>query len=161
MLFFDRNPDTGEVIPTTYDSMHAYLTSVNHVSERVPHDIRERIATAIDFTALAYDQANLGRQRLFVPLTRSATALAVLAFELSLKRRLGDQVKKTATLGQLIKEAKKQNLLPESELHHAFIHEVYLNRNRIIHGDQDVDDYGIATPEAIGAVVDICNSLVG
>lgn len=157
MQFFDRDLDTGALTPTSYESMRAYLASVNEVSENIPDNAREKIETAIEFTALGYEQAHLGRMHLLGHLSRSATTLAVLALELTLKRQLGDRVKRNATLGPLIDAAREHDLLPETGIHGDFVDELLRNRNQIVHGHPDAPVYGLATHQIVGAVVDLCN----
>ena len=159
MQFFDPIPDIG-MLPTSYESMRAYLVNVNQVSEKVPDDVREKIETAIELTALGYEQANLDRIHLLGHLTKSATTLAVLALELTLKHQLGDRAKRTATLGPLLTLAREHNLLPEAGLQRDFVDELLLNRNQIVHGDRDAPVYGVATHEVIRAIVVLCNLVI-
>lgn len=110
-MFYDRNPDTGAITPTSYESMRAAVLGAHLISDSVPEHIRKRLFTAVDFIALAYEQGNRERQHRFAPLTRSAVTMSLLAIELALKDRLQTAVDKHMTPGPLINQARDAGLL--------------------------------------------------
>lgn len=63
--FFDLDPQTGQAHPTTYDSMRAALLRDIPSDASLPDDVRQVLLAAVDYFALAYEQANIGRTHLY------------------------------------------------------------------------------------------------
>jgi hypothetical protein len=156
-LFFDPDPDTGQMIPTTYESMHAGMLRWHPTSDRVPEDIQELLHTAIDYFALAYEQANTGRMHLYQRLTNDAFTKAVLALELALRRRLGRG--NSVTLEKLIQQGIEDGLLPATDEYKALWTELRENRNAITHGDSERSSYGPSTARWIALVINAINAM--
>lgn len=157
VTFVDLDPDTGRPAPTTFESMHALVSRRHQVSEAIPDNIRGLLYTAIDYFALAYEQANAGRGQLYERLTNDAFLKAVMALELALQDRLkpGPGVK----LKTLIERGLSVGLLPNSEGSVLIWKELRDNRNMLAHGDADWSSYGPITSSWIGLVIDVVNAM--
>lgn len=111
----------------------------------------------MDYFALAYEQANAGRGRLYERLTNDALLKVTLALELSLRRRLsrGNRV----SLEKLIALGMSGGLLPATEEDVLVWTEIRQNRNAITHGDPVASSYGPATGRLIGHIIGTIDAL--
>lgn len=64
-MFADFND--GVPTPTTYESMREAILREHPLPDGLPDAIRDRLTTAVDFVALAYEQAKLERLQFFGP----------------------------------------------------------------------------------------------
>lgn len=87
--FWDIHPELGLVLPTTYRSMHRFMTRAHPIPATIPKGVREPLETATQYFAAAYDQFNAGRPELYVHLIRDAFAKAVTALERALNSNRG------------------------------------------------------------------------
>jgi hypothetical protein len=156
-IFFDLDPDTGQPMPTTYESMRIAIVTRHPPKTYVPDGTQSLLLAAIDYVALAYEQANVGRKHLYEQLTNDAFLKMTLALELSLKQRLGRGNR--VRLEELIEKGIENDLLPASGDYEALWTELRKNRNAIAHGDPEVSSYGPFTARWIGLVIDAINAM--
>lgn len=156
-MFFDLDRATGQFVPTTYESMRGGMLRWHPIFEHVPDDIRRLLLTAIDYFALAYEQANVGRGHLYERLTNDAFVKAILALELTLKQRLRPQGK--VPLKMLISEGIAAGLLPTTDRYELLWTELRENRNAITHDDPNQSTYGPSTGGWIGLVINAVNAI--
>lgn len=156
-MFFDRDPSTGKVTPTTYESMRAATLRHHPIPQHVPDGIQGLLLAAVEYVALAYEQANAGRRHLYERLTNDAFLKMALALELTLRRQLarGNRV----TLEKLICQGIERGLLPATGDYEALWTELRENRNAIAHGDPERSSYGPSTARWIGHVIDAINTM--
>lgn len=144
-MFVDLDRESGEVVESDYESIRAALADGYRVSEMVPDRVRDRIDRAMDFIALAYEQANLGRMQFFGTLTDAGLSSAMLGLELALKEQMPVDGKDKRTLGTLIDAAKAASILPAEPYIDSFLGELLNTRNALAHGMQDAPLYGVAS----------------
>lgn len=156
-LFFDVDTHTSEPVPTTYESMRKSILATHTILESVPDEIRQLLVIAIDYVALAYEQANAGRLPLYERLTNDAFTKAALALELTLKQWLGRGA--GVSLKKLISEGIASGLLPSTDQYEALWEELRSSRNAIVHGDSDRPNYGLSTARFIRVVIDALNAM--
>lgn len=151
-LFFDLDPRTGQPTPTTYESMRVAMLGRQAIPVNVPDDIKSLLLIAIDYFALAYEQANIGRLHLYGPLTNVAFTKLALALELALRRRLrrGNSV----SLDCLFSAGTAADILPSTDEHDLLWTELRKNRNSITHGNATSSSYGPSTGRWIELVID-------
>lgn len=157
ILFVDRDPHTGQPKPTTYESMRTAIVAQHPLGESLPDDIQKFLLAAIDYFALAYEQANAGRLHLYELLTNDAFVKAVLALELALRRRLGRGT--SVRLEDLISAGIVADILPATDEHQQLWEELRKNRNAITHGDPEESSYGPMTARWIRLVIDAINAM--
>lgn len=150
--FVDLDPQTGQPTPTTYESMGAAVLGRHPVPENLPHEIRGLLLTVVDYLALAYEQANVGRAHLYERLTNDAFLKAVLALELALRHRLGRGA--GVKLYKLVSDGIALGLLPGRVEYALIWEELRDNRNAITHGDPNRSCYGPSMGRLIALVVD-------
>ncbi len=155
--FVDIDPRTGRCTPTSYDSMRASILGEFPVSEDVPDDIRQLLLTAVDYFALAYEQANMGRDHLYNPLTDDAFLKAIRALEVTLRRHLGRD--SGTTLHQLIQQAINGGLLPTTDQHGLIWRMIREDRNDITHGEPEHRRYGMYAGRVISLLIDVINRM--
>lgn len=153
-MFNDLNPQSGRPTPTSYEAMCTAILGEHPIPKDLPEPIRGRLTTAVDFVALAYEQANRDRWQLFGPLTNSGVASALLALELALKHRLKSPPGNRLTLGPLIQQGKDAGVLTRSKEHDQLWDELHANRNQLVHGDPEAPLYGIMAARIVGIVID-------
>jgi hypothetical protein len=146
-VFVDVDPQTGRPRSTTYESVRASLLRDLPDVDNLPDDVRRALSAAVDYFALAYEQANVGRMHLYASLTDDAYLKAVLALELMLRHRL--RRGKHATLHGLVREGVETGLLPGGKEHAPIWDGVREGRNQITHGDPAHPSYG---PLASGVI---------
>lgn len=76
-IFVDLDPQTLLSAPTPYESMRAALIGLHPVSDGLPDEVRAALLAAVDYVALAYEQADAGRPHLFARLTGDGYLAAV------------------------------------------------------------------------------------
>ncbi len=156
-LFFDLDPRTGQPTPTTYESMRVAMLGRHTIPVNVPDDVQGLLFTAIDYFALAYEQANSGREHLYERLTNDAFTKVALALELALRRRLGRGNR--VSLECLISAGTAADVLPSTDEYDLLWTELRKNRNAITHGDPDHSSYGPSTVGWIGLVIDAVSGI--
>lgn len=156
-VFFDLDPHTGQPTPTTYESMRIAIVARHPLGESQPDDLQALLLAAIDYVALAYEQANAGRTHLYERLTNDAYLKMALALELTLKRRLGRGNR--VPLKELLSQSIENGLLPSTDDYEALWTELRENRNAITHGDPEGSSYGPMTARWIGLVIDAINAM--
>lgn len=111
-ILFDRDPQTGQTVPTSCEALPEGFFTNHPLSGSLPGDIDGLLRIAVDYVALAYEQANTGRRHLYESLTNDALIKASLALELSLRNRLspGNRV----PLVELSDQGLATDLLPAS-----------------------------------------------
>ncbi len=117
----------------------------------LPDGVRWMLLTAVDYFALAYEQANAGRPHLYTSLTNDAYLKAVLALELMLRHRLRQG--KRATLHELVRKGIETGLLPGGKEYEPIWDEVREGRNQITHGDPEHPSYGPLTGRVIRGLI--------
>lgn len=131
-MFVYIDPQTGLALPETFDSVSTRLRSALLTSVHLPPPIQETLSLAIDFFALAYDQANSGRPQLMNPLINQAFHYAVNALESALRDQLPPPPPRG--LRYLLEAGKLQGLLPDDEPHNLLYRVLREDRNTIAHG---------------------------
>ncbi|MGC4192889.1 MAG: hypothetical protein QM589_17225 [Thermomicrobiales bacterium] len=154
-IFIDLDAATGQPRPTTYESMRTAIVTRHHLEAYIPEDAQALLLAAVDYIALAYEQANVGRIHLYEQLTNDAFLKMTLALERSLKVRLGRGNR--VRLEALIEQGIAEDLLPDVGHYEAIWTELRKNRNAIAHGDPERDSYGPLTAQWIGLVIDAIN----
>lgn len=138
--FFELNLQAAQVHPTTYESMRATLLREILLTESLPDDVRQVLLAAVDYVALAYEQANIGRAHLYASLTNDAFLKASLALELTLRHCL--QRGKSAKFSTLIRDGIAASLLPAGDEYALLWEEMRKSRNEITHRNADYPTYG-------------------
>ncbi len=156
-MFFDLDPHTGQPKPTTYESMRTSLVAQHPLGANLPDDLQALLLAAIDYVALAYEQANAGRAHLYERLTNDAFLKMALALELALKRRLGRGNR--VSLETLILQGIELGLLSATGDYEELWTELRENRNAITHGDPERSSYGPSTARWIGHVTDVISAM--
>lgn len=152
-MFEDFDFETGALSPTTYESCRSWLLSKYPIAENVPEPIRKRLEIAVDYTALAYEQLNVGRQHLFIELTSHALTIGLLGMELVLKSWLNAEPESRTTFGPLLDKARARGLLHKSELDDMTWTHLHQVRNDLTHGNPDADHFGIEAYLFIGFII--------
>ena len=155
--FFDLDPQTGQAHPTTYESMRAALLRDIPSTESLPDDVRHVLLVAVDYFALAYEQANIGRTHLYASLTNDAFLQASLALELALRHRL--ERGKSAKLYELIRDGIAASLLPASGEYELLWEELRKSRNQITHGNPELPTYGPMAGRLIRGLIHVVYGL--
>ncbi len=156
-VFFDLDPITGRPTPTTYELMRSTIMARHPFGINFPNDLQALLLAAIDYVALAYEQANSGRLHLYEQLTNDAFLKMALALKLALKRQLGRGNR--VRLEILISQGIEQDLLPATGDYEALWTELRENRNAITHGDAAKSSYGPATARWVGLVIHVINKM--
>jgi len=158
-IFFDLDPETGQPVPTTFEAVLTALKRLHPISPNVPDPLREELLAAIDYIALAYEQANVGRPHLFERLTGDGFLAAIRALELALRDRLGRG--NSATLERLVEQGIEAEILPASGRAPDVWDELRRGRNQVAHGRPERPAYGVAASRVVGFVIDAVDSMYG
>lgn len=156
-IFYDGDPHTGELMPTSYDSMRDAIRARYPLQRHLPADIFGLLDTATDYISLAYEQANTGRGHLYEHLTNDAFLKVTLALELALRHRLSHG--RGMTLEKLIRQGLASKILPDSDQEVQLWKMLRENRNALAHGDPAISSYGPATAHLLGTVIEAINAL--
>lgn len=148
---------TSTFHPMSYDGVRAYILGQHPVPETVPERVREALLIAVDYTALAYDQFNLGRDRLFPILTRESHVVIIRALEAALRYRLGLVGHRTG-IRHLVTKAQAQGLLIDA-LSRGTIEYLIEGRNDIAHSDDEPQTIGLGLPEMVGFTISLVAEL--
>ncbi len=110
-IFYDIDPHTGQVTPTSLASVRAALSAEIPLSPEVPKGVADYLSAAIDHIGMTYERANAGEWTLF-GLHNDATICIGRALELALKDRLG---RGGGTLERLTRRVIDEGLLREED----------------------------------------------
>lgn len=156
--FWNLHPELGLILPTTYDSIHRFITREHPISMMIPPDVREPLEFATQYFAAAYDQFNAGRPELYGQLVRDAFAKAVTALERALVDRLGESPR--TNLKALIAAGRERGWLklppelefPPERAEHTW-RLIRETRNDTAHSNPDPETFGAGTASMIGFLV--------
>lgn len=95
----------------TFEGRRAHLEQDFALSAPVPDAVREEWGIALDYYALAVEQANIDRGRLFGPLTRDSLLRSANVLEMALRDRM-HVADGATTLHRLVERAIKTELVP-------------------------------------------------
>ena len=151
-IFFDFDSATSEMEPTNYESFRGALLGHHPVAENLPDDVREALLAAVDYCALAYEQANADRGHLFSRLTEDVLLASVRGLELALRYRLGRGNR--ASLERLIDQGIESGVLASTDDHRQVWAALRQGRNQIAHGRLERPSFGVATSRVVGLVID-------
>jgi hypothetical protein len=162
--FWNLHPELGLILPTTYDSIHRFITREHPIPMSIPPHVREPLEFATQYFAAAYDQFNAGRPELYGQLVRDAFAKAVTALERALVDRLGESPR--TNLKVLIAEGRERGWLklppelefPSERAEHTW-RLIRETRNDIAHANPAPETFGAATTTMIGFLIQTIENL--